>query len=171
MPLWETITDLEAAAPRIAARRYGLVHTQAGQFESLRLRPFPKWSSLADVHVFGRRKHEHLPGDHCWLYYNQPWGHEQFLALTFVVSSSGGTLATVRRALTVLDEIARIKRSDAILGDACNLRISDRVLRRWRWSPHKPGSGRRHYIKRFYGVYATAEPPIEGPSLERTLSR
>jgi hypothetical protein len=158
MPLWETIADLEAAAPRIYARRYGVIHTQAGRFEQLRLRPFPKWSTVADVHLFGRRRHDRLAGDCCWLYYNQPWGHERFLALTFLVSSSGGTLATVSRALSVLDEIARIKQSDAILCDAYNLRLSDRVLRRWGWTPHHPTSNRRHFIKRFYGESASSEP-------------
>ncbi|MFO0899748.1 MAG: hypothetical protein U0836_20150 [Pirellulales bacterium] len=166
MPLCETITDLDASAARIAARRYGVIHTAGGRFEHLRLRPFPKWSTVADVHLFGRRRHERLPGDRCWLYYNQPWGHERFLALTFVVSSREGTLATFRRALTVLDEIARIKQSDALLCDACNLRISDRLLRRWGWAAHKPGSRRRHFIKRFYGVYPQTEPLAESPALE-----
>jgi len=165
MPLWETIVDLEAAAPRIAARRYGVIQTQAGRFECLTLRPFPKWSSLVDVRVFGRRRHESMPGDHCWLYYNQPWGHESFLALSLVVSSSRGTFATVTRALKALDEIARIKRSDALLCDACNLRISDRVLRRWGWEPHKPGSSRRNFIKRFYGNYSATCMPQAEPEL------
>jgi len=58
----------------------------------------------------------------------------------------------------VLDEIARIKRSDALLTDASNLRISDRLLARWGWVPHTSSRWHRHHIKRFYGNY----PPASG---------
>jgi hypothetical protein len=53
----------------------------------------------------------------------------------------------------VLDEIARIKQTDAIVCDVRNARISDRLLRRWGWESHVPQSRRRHFIKRFYGEY------------------
>ena len=39
--------------------------------------------------------------------------------------------------------IARLKGSDAILCDASNLRISDRLLARWGWTPHAASLGRR----------------------------
>ena len=68
-------------------------------------------------------------------------------------------LETFRRALTALDEIARIKRSDALLADVSNLRISDRLLARWGWVPHCPSRWHRHFIKRFYGSYEPAELP------------
>jgi hypothetical protein len=66
----------------------------------------------------------------------------------------GTSLATFRAALTALDRLAELKRTDALLCDAANVRISDRLLRRWGWAPHKPQRWRRNYIKRFYGVYA-----------------
>jgi hypothetical protein len=52
-----------------------------------------------------------------------------------------------------LDRIAELKRTDAILCDAANTRLSDRLLRRFGWEPHKPERWRRNFIKRFYGVY------------------
>jgi hypothetical protein len=55
--------------------------------------------------------------------------------------------------LIVLDEIARLKGSDAIVAEVRNLRISNRLLHRWGWESHLPTSRRRHYIKRFYGSY------------------
>ena len=57
----------------------------------------------------------------------------------------------------MLDEIARIKGTDAIVAELSNLRISDRLARRWGWEPHVPSSRRRHYIKRFYGSYPEGE--------------
>ena len=55
--------------------------------------------------------------------------------------------------LVILDEIARLKGTDAIVAEVRNLRISERLLRRWGWESHMPTSRRRHYIKRFYGTY------------------
>jgi hypothetical protein len=58
----------------------------------------------------------------------------------------------------VLDEIARLKRSDALLCDVSNWRISERLMARFGWEPHCPSRWHRHYIKRFYGEY----PPPAG---------
>ncbi len=95
-------------------------------------------------------------GDRCLLFYNQPLRHPKYLALVLVVSHRECSLATFRRTLTVLDEVARVKRSDAILCDAWNERISDRLLARWGWESHKPQRWHRNYIKRFYGTYPPA---------------
>ena len=56
-------------------------------------------------------------------------------------------------AMRVLDEIARIKRTDAVVSEAFNWRISGRLAERWGWERHKPSRWRRHFIKRFYGSY------------------
>jgi hypothetical protein len=55
--------------------------------------------------------------------------------------------------MTVLQEIARIKRTDAIVCDVTSSRISDRLLARAGWERHCLASPRRHFIKRFYGEY------------------
>ena len=69
------------------------------------------------------------------------------------MSSRAATFRTVRSSLVILDEIARLKSTDAIVAEVRNLRISDRLLRRWGWESHVPTSRRRHFIKRFYGTY------------------
>ena len=55
--------------------------------------------------------------------------------------------------LTVLDEVAAIKGIDAIVCDAGNIRLSDRLMARLGWEPHKPQRWHRNYIRRFYGQY------------------
>jgi hypothetical protein len=156
-PIFETVRDLSASTAAIRARRYGVIETTDGRFDQLRLRPWPKVATLADVAWFGRWYHGRAEGDRCRLYYNQPWGHRQFLALKYVVSTRDCTLATLRAALKVLDEIARLKGIDAVLTDASNQRISDRLLARGGWQSHCPSSWHRHYIKRYYGNYP---PPL-----------
>jgi hypothetical protein len=73
--------------------------------------------------------------------------------LNYIASNAGTSLATFRRALTALDQIALIKRSDALLCQVSSRRISDRLLVRWGWQQHLLHSRQRHWIKRFYGQY------------------
>jgi hypothetical protein len=155
---FETVTDLEAQADVVRRRRYGLIEIVAGEFHRLRLRPFPKFYTPLDLLLRGERGHRSRPGDRGWLYYNQPRQFDNFLAVKFGFTSRDATLATVRAALDALDEIARIKGTDALLCEVANFRISDRLLTRWGWASHKPQLWRRNYIKRFYGVY----PPRRG---------
>lgn len=164
MPLYETITDLTVpgAGDVIRRRRYGVIETAGGDLVAVQLRPYPKWATLPEVMFWGDWRHRRWPADRCLLYFNQPWRFPNFLALPYILTGRGTKLATVYTALEVLDEIARIKRSDAILADVLNVRISDRFLARLRWQKHKPSRWHRHFIKRFYGEYGpTRWAPIK----------
>jgi hypothetical protein len=79
-----------------------------------------------------------------------------FLALKYIVSTDGTSNRTFRAALVALDAIAEIKGTDAIVCDAANMRISDRLLARLGWEPHKPQRWHRNFIRRFYGEYPGA---------------
>ena len=149
--LFETVTDLESGADTIRQRRYGVIETAEGRLVSIRFRPFPKFASLPDVYFFGPRMHERRKLDRCKLYFNQPLRYSNFLSLSYVCSGGGARTSTFISALSVLDEVARIKNSDAILADVLNFRITPRFLARYGWEPHKQSRWHRHYIKRFYG--------------------
>lgn len=155
-----TIADLSDPVECQCVRRgrYGVIETRGGRFERLTLRPWPKLALPWDV-FWGDHRHRSARGDRCWLFYNQPRSSPDFLALKFVVSSRAATLATFRAALVALDVVARLKRSDAIVCDAVNWRISDRLMTRWGWQPHKPQRWHRNYIKRFYGAFPAAAWP------------
>ncbi len=134
-------------------RAYGVIEMVDGRFRRIRLRPFPKIISAAEIFLLGRRFHGRGRGDRLWLYYNQPRRFPNFMVLKYVVSAREASFGSLARALDVLDYIARLKQSDALLCDAGNRRISTKMLGRWGWAPHCPSRCRRHYIKRFYGVY------------------
>ena len=153
MPLFQSITDLTADADVIRQRRYGIIECSAGRLTAIRFRPYPKWASLPEALFWGERRHRRWQADSCRLYFNQPLRFPSFLAVPYAFSGRGTKLATFYAALEALDEIARIKRTDAILADILNSRISDRLLARQGWSPHKPSRWHRHFIKRFYGEY------------------
>jgi hypothetical protein len=151
-----TITDWEAGREQLLRGRYGVIETADGRLVAVHLRPWPKLLSWPEVWPVGDGYHVHGESDRCYLYFNQPRRYPNFLALKYVVSTHCASYASCRAALLALDRLAELKRIDALLCDAANTRISDRLLRRFGWSPHKPQRWRRNFIKRFYGVYPTA---------------
>jgi hypothetical protein len=153
--LFETITEFDADVAREALRRrrYGVIEATGGRITAIHLRPWPKLLSWSEVWPMGSRYHAPGGGDRCLLYYNQPLRHANFLALKYMISTADASYATFRAALVELDRIAELKRTDALLCDASNMRLSDRLLARFGWEPHAASRWHRNFIKRFYGVY------------------
>jgi hypothetical protein len=149
LELSETVSDLTSSVESVRCRRYGVIEARDGRFHRLRLRPFPKIASVPDVFWLGGLLHRFVPGNRCWLYYNQPRRFPNYLAVMSIVSARHTTLATVRRVLQTLDEIAAIKGVDALLCDAANWRLSTAIMCRWGWEPHCPSYWHRHFIRRF----------------------
>ncbi len=158
----EVVTDFASQCETLRRRRYGVIDVRNGRLHRVVLRPLPKLVSWPDLTVLGGWQHRHRAGDRCLLYYNQPRRMSTFLALKYVVSYRDATLATFRGALQVLDAIARIKGSDAIVCDAANLRLSERLGARWGWAPHCPSRWHRNFIKRFYGEYPDVPAEVLG---------
>ena len=152
-PLFKTVTDLNAQADALRAGRHGVIDAVGGRLKHVRLRPFPKIVSLPEAMFWGDFYHRHRAGDRCRLFYDQVRNQPKYICIKYVLSGRDTTLATFRGALRVMDEIARIKGTDAVLTEAFNWRISGRLAERWGWERHKPSRWRRHFIKRFYGNY------------------
>jgi hypothetical protein len=149
----ELLDPFGADRERLCRGRYGIIDVRDGRLHAIHLRPWPKVISALEIETIALRYHESRPGDRCLLYYNQPRRYPNFLALKFVISNRDASFATCRGAALLLDEVARVKGTDALLCDAWNLRISDRLFARWGWEPHKPQRWHRNFIKRFYGQY------------------
>ena len=153
MRFFEKVTDLNDGADVLRRRAFGMIVFDNERLEAIHLRPWPKLASIPEV-LWGQLwHHRKAGGNRCWLYYNQPASCPNFLALQYAVSSRETTLGTIRGSLQVLDQIARLKQTDAIVTDVTNQKISNRLLERWGWESHVPSSRRRHYIKRFYGEW------------------
>ncbi len=150
---FETILDIETSRERIRERQYGVIETTGGELRDVHLRPWPKLAALPEFLPLGPRYHCRGAADRCLLYYNQPRRMPNFLALKYIVSTRGTSFATFRAALMVLDAIAELKQIDAIVCDAANIRLSDRLMSRLGWEPHKPQRWHRNFIRRFYGKY------------------
>jgi hypothetical protein len=152
----QSIVDLEEGDAAVRAARYGVIETAGGEWRAIHVRPWPKLASLPELLPLGPRYHCRGSADRCLLYYNQPRRMPNFLALRYVVSTAGTSYQTFRAALRVLDQVAAVKGIDAIVCDAGNIRLSDRLMARLGWEPHKPQRWHRNYIRRFYGVYPAA---------------
>lgn len=153
--LRKTICNLCEERDELRAWRYGVIETVGGQFAAVHLRAWPKLASLPELWPQGLRYHAKGKADRCLLYYNQPRRMPNFLALRYVVSTEGTNYRTFRAALLALDTIAEAKQIDAIVCDAANMRLSDRLMARLGWEPHKPQRWHRNFIRRFYGAYPT----------------
>lgn len=162
--LTHSITDLDAAREQLRAHRWGIIETLAGRLHRIHLRRWPKLVSLPELYPVGARYHARGRADRCLLYYNQPSRMPNFLALKYIVSTAGTSYRTFRASLVLLDTIAEIKRTDAIVCDAANFRLSDRLMARLGWEPHKPQRWHRNFIRRFYGQYPASLASVAGTS-------
>lgn len=154
MRLFDRESDLTDPSGKIFCRAYGIIVVEQGEFSEIRFRPWPKVISTWEIGTKGQKVHEQGSTlDRCMLYYNQPFFHKRYLALKYVVSNRGTSFRSFRLATRVLDEVARIKESDAIVCEVTNPSISNRLLKRWGWDRHLEDHPSRNFIKRFYGRY------------------
>lgn len=168
MNFFRHILDLDLQREELIAGRYGVIEVEQGQLKRITLRPWPKFVSLWESLGWGEYLHRHRPGDRCRLFYNQPRGSERYLALKYIHSQRGTSLRSFQAALSILDQIAQIKRSDALVCEAANLRLNERFMRRYGWEQHT--SSPRNYIKRFYGSYPTRSSVTNEVSAEPVLA-
>src|SRR5262245_50297244 len=97
--LSETITDFDACREQIRTRRWGVIETVRGELAAVHLRPWPKFVSLPELLPMGPRYHGRGEADRCLLYYNQLRRMPNFLALKYIVSTTGTSYRTFRASL------------------------------------------------------------------------
>jgi hypothetical protein len=166
MGWFQTVRDLNSQRELVRRRRYGVIEARQGQLVAVHFRPWPKLISLPEVFLAEKLRRRRT-GDRCQVYFNQPLRHLNFLSITFAVSTRDCSLKTLHAARTALEQIAEIKRVDALLCDVWNTRISARLLERWGWEPHCQSRWHRNFIRRFYGSY----PVSSGESYPQLATR
>jgi hypothetical protein len=141
-------------AKSLAARRAGQIVVQSGALVAV----YGRWWPYLGNHLRAAwdQRFRQTEEDRCELFYHAAISSPQFLTLSYIHSGERTSVASVYAATLILDEIARLKRTLAIVCNVTNDRISDRALARWGWESHCHGWSGRHFIKRFYGEY----PPI-----------
>lgn len=147
----QPVVSLETQHELLRARSCGMIIAEAGEFLRIEGRWWAKrptiWRAMLDRYC--RPFH----GDRCQLFYHLPRSSPGFIALDYLVSGSGTSLKTLGKALQVLDRIAEIRKSDAIVAHLTSSRVSSRLLKRLGWERHLGGAASPHVIRRFYGRY------------------
>ena len=154
--MFRTVLDVDTDQDLLKHRAYGVIEVCNQRLKAIHLRPYPKLISVAEIQwskLWKKQVSGHSVKDRVLLYYNQPMLHRNFLALKYFVSDHQSTLSSIAVSLSVLDFIAQIKRTDAIVTQITNDRIQDRHLQHFGWEEHLLESRGRHWIKRFYGEY------------------
>jgi hypothetical protein len=138
-------------ADLLARRRCGCIVTRAGKLEAVYGRWWPHLGNM--MQILWDTHFKTLDRDCCRLFYHQPLTSPGYLTLSYVQAGPATSIATLYAAGLILDEIARLRQSNAIVSEISNERISEKWLNRWGWEAHCPHLAGRHFIKRFYGVY------------------
>ncbi len=123
------VTQLCSDAARLQRWRAGRIVTADGRMQFIQRRWLPYRASR--LRVWWDRARRPLRTRQCELYYHHRWANADFLVLGYVHSHPAASLASFYCATLVLDEIARLKGSHAIVTEVSNARLSDRLLERW----------------------------------------
>ena len=145
------VNKLAGHEKQIEAWRCGRIVTAGGRLQFVQRRWLGYRASL--LRVGWEKRYRPTGSPECELFYHHGWFSSDFLVLGYVRSHPQASLASFYCASLVLDEVARIKRSHAIVTEVTNDRLSDRLLARWGWERHCLSWSGRHFIKRFYGKY------------------
>lgn len=144
----------------VKRRSSGVIVAQNGCFHELNLFWFPRYTTV--WRVWFDQYFRRVASDQCRIYFRQPFSAPKYLAVEYFVSGWRTSVQTVDSALRVLDYVAELKKSDAIVAQLKNSRISSRLLRRYGWERHLGDRASRHIIRRFYGVYPSSNARIRG---------
>ncbi|KLU01950.1 hypothetical protein RISK_006134 [Rhodopirellula islandica] len=141
-----SFTQLETNEDAISRVRCGRIVMRDGKLE--RIEQHGMRSPVSVAQVWWQAKFAALQGDVCCLDYHVPRGMNAFMTLDYVRSGDATGFATAIGAFQVLDEIARLRKSYAIVAHVSNARITDRHLKRAGWERHLLDWPGRHFIRR-----------------------
>ncbi len=151
--LFESVYDVVADAEKIRHRPYGMIEVVDERLVAIHLRPWPKLISGIEAKWadgWGKKRSRKNQGQ---VFFNQPLAHRNYLTVSYIVSTLQTSMTTMMLSMALLDYVAYVKRSDAVLAEVTNHRISERVMNRLGFERHLLESKKRHWIKRFYGEY------------------
>jgi hypothetical protein len=151
--LFDSVDDVVADAEKIRNRPYGVIEVVDEQLVAIHLRPWPKLISSIEAKWADGWGKKRSRKNQAQVFFSQPMAHRNYLTISYIVSTLRTSMTTVTLSMAVLDYVAYLKRSDAILAEVSNSRISDRLMQRLGFERHLLESRKRHWIKRFYGQY------------------
>lgn len=149
------ISELDSAESiaAIGKMRCGQIIVREGQLLAIKPRRFPIMASVAAVKWqtgWGRRDDAV-----CKLDFSVPRNLPGYLTLDYIRGGQRGGYRTFRTATRLLDRVAEIKQSAAIVAHVTNSAISDRLLQRLGWQRHCLHWRGRHFIRRLERTHSS----------------
>ena len=146
-----TVSDPMSGAHELRRWRCGRIVMRDGQLIEIQRRL--TCGNVSVAQVWWQAKYGRSDDDSCWLDYHQPFGMPGFLTLDYVRSGALAGYKTFVGACHVLDQIAKVRGTLAMVAHVTNGNISDRLLKRLGWQRHQESWKGRHWIRRFYDGY------------------
>ena len=142
--------------PSSSANEDFLLRTTASRFAQLSLfsdgsishqsRWFPRWASQWDIAKDETKRS--APTGECRVFYSFPIRTPGFMAINYLTSGEQTSYRTLLLGVQVLEEIARSRKSIAIVCQAYSDRLTERLMNRWGYVRHALSLGDNHYIRR-----------------------
>ncbi|CAD73097.1 hypothetical protein RB3276 [Rhodopirellula baltica SH 1] len=157
LAMWirRSFSKIESNENAISRIRCGRIVMRDGRLE--RIEQHWARSPISVAQVWWQAKFGKLEGDICCLDFHVPRGMSAFVTLDYVRSGNATRYATAIGASKVLDEIARLRKSYAIVAHVSNARITDRHLERAGWERHLLDWPGRHFIRRMHPAVSVSQ--------------
>ena len=140
------VHSIEQNRESLRSWRYGEIEIANGQLTSIYPRWWPRlgsrWESYWD------RYNRKLPTDFCVAYYAFPRSAPGYMSLLYARSGPSTQYKTIYRAVFTLEQIAKLRNSNAIVCEMISERGTERLMNRWGYVRHALSLGDNHYIKR-----------------------
>jgi len=137
---------IEGHADELQACNYGEVLLSHGELVAIYPRWWPKIASRWEAiqHTLLRS----LPEDVCRAYYAFPRRAPGYMTVIYAHSGPNTHYRTLYRGVKVMEDIARLRNTKAMVCESVNARVDERLLNRWGYVKHAVSLGGNHYIKR-----------------------
>ena len=139
-------SSIEGNTDRVRSWNYGELELSDGKLLGIYPRWWPRIGS--QLEAFQDSYVRTLPTDYCRVYYAFPRSAPGFMSVLYARSGPNTQYKTLFRAVGVMDKIAMLRDSDAIVCQAIGLRTTERLMNRWGYVRHALAVGDNHYIKR-----------------------
>jgi len=137
----------EENADKLRSWRYGEIELTDGKLIAIYPRWWPRvgsqWESYQDSYF------RTLPADFCRAYYAFPRRTPGYMSVLYARSGPNTQYKTILKAVSIIDEIAILNNSNAIVCQILSERGTERLMSRWGFVRHATSLGDNHYIKRF----------------------
>jgi len=125
---------------------FGELELSDGKLLSIRPRWWPRigsqWESFRDSYVRA------MPNDVLLAYYAFPRRSPGFMSVLYAHSGPKTQYKTLYRAVLSMDEIARLRKTQAIVCQTVSNLANERLMNRWGYVRHAFSLGDNHFIKR-----------------------